>query len=83
MKPNNVKNSEFMSIFYVKPLREYKNPNFGIGERVRISKYDLSSRKGYKPQFTQEIFEIVAIATKKPPTYTNKDEQEEVILENF
>ena len=83
MKPNHVKNSDFMSILYSKPLREHKKPKFGIGERVRISKYDLLFRKGYKSQFTQEIFEIVAIATKKPPTYTIKDEQEEVIRGKF
>ena len=81
MKPNQVKNSDFMSRLYSKTLREYKKPKFGIGDRVRISKYDLLFRKGYKPQFTQEIFKIVAIATKKPPTYTIKDEQEEVIRE--
>ena len=78
MEPNNVKNSDFMSIFYSKPLREYKKPKFGIGDRARICRYNLSFRKNYKPQFTQEIFEIVAIATKKPPTHTIKDEQEEV-----
>ena len=81
MKPNHVKNSDFLSML-CKPLREYKKPKFGIGDGVRISKYDLPFRKGYKPQFTQEIFEIVAIATKKPPTYTIKDEQEEVIRGN-
>ena len=83
MKPNHVKNSDFMSILYSKPLREYKKPKFGIGDRVHISKYYLLFRKGNKPQFTQEIFETVAIATKKPPTYTIKDEQEEVIRGKF
>ena len=83
MKPNHVKNSDFMSILYNKPLREYKKLKFGIEDRVFISKYDLPFKKGYKPQFTQEIFEIVAITTKKPPTYTNKDEQEEVIRGKF
>ena len=68
MKPNHVKNSDFLSILYNKPLRDYKKPKVGIGDRIRISKYDLTFRKGYKPQFTQEIFEIVAIATKKPAT---------------
>ena len=38
MKPNHVKNSDFMSIPMSKPLREYKKPKFGIGDRVRISK---------------------------------------------
>ena len=79
MKPNHVRNSDFMSILYSKPLREYKKPKFGLGVRIRISKYDLTFRKDYKPQFTQEFFEIVAIATKKPPTYTIKDKQKEVI----
>ena len=83
MKPNHVKNSDFLSILYCKPLREYKKPKFGIGDRVRISKYDSPFRRGYKPQFTPEIFEIVAMATKKPPTYTIKDEQEEVIRGKF
>ena len=83
MKPNHVKNSDFMSILYSKQLTEYKKPNFGIGDRILISKYDLLFRKGHKPQFTQEIFEIVAIATKKSPTYTIKDGQEEMIRGKF
>ena len=50
---------------------------------MRMSKYDLPFRKDYKPQITQEFFEIFAIATKKPPTYTIKDAQEEVIRGKF
>ena len=83
MRPNTVKNCDFMSILYSKPLREYKKPTFKIGDRVRIFKYDLPFRKGYKPQFTSEVFEIVAIATRKPPTYTIKDEQGEIIQGKF
>ena len=83
MRPNTVKNCDFMSILYSKPLREFKKPAFKIGDRVRISKYDLPFRKGYKPQFTREVFEIVVIATRKPPTYTIKDEQDEVFQSKF
>ena len=72
-----------MSILYSKLLREFKKPIFKIGERVRISKYDFSFHKGYKPQFTREVFEIVAIATRRPPTYTIKNEQGDVIQGNF
>ena len=79
MRPNTVKKCDFLSILYSKPLREFKKPTFKIGDRVRISKYDLPFRKGYKPPFTREVFEIVAIATRKPPTYTIKNEQGEVI----
>ena len=77
MKPNTVGNCDFMSILYSKPLREFKKPTFKTEDRVRISKYDLPFRKGYKPQFTREVFENVAIAKKKPPTYTIKDEHGE------
>ena len=72
-----------MSVLYSKPLREFKKPTFEVCDRVRISKYDLLFRKGYKPQFTREVLEIVAIATRKPPTYTIKDEQGEVIQGTF
>ena len=83
MKPNTVRNCDFMSLLYSKPLREFKKPTFRIGDRVQNSKYDLPFRKGYKPQFTREVFAIVAIATRKPPTYTIKDEQGEVIQGKF
>ena len=79
MRPNTVNNCDFMSILYSKPLREFKKSTIKNGDRVRISKYDLPFRKGYKPQLTREVFEFVAIATRKPPTYTIKDEQGEVI----
>ena len=78
--PKNVKNSVFLSS---KPLREFRKPQFKIGDSVRISKFDLPFRKGYKPQFTQEVSEIVAISSRKPPTYTIKDEQDEIIRGKF
>ena len=83
MRPNIVKNCDFMSILYSKVLREFKKPTFKIGDRVQISMYDLQFCKGYKSQFTREVFEIVAITTKKPPTYTIKDEQDEIIEGKF
>ena len=77
--PKNVKKSDFLSILYSKPLRDFSKPKFKVGDRVRISKYDIPVRKCFKPQFTKEVFEIVAISSKKPPTYTIKDEQDEII----
>ena len=72
-----------MSILYSKSLPEFKKPAFKIGNRVRISKYDLRFRKCYKPQFTRKVVGIVAIATRKPPTYTIKDERDEIIQGKF
>ena len=50
--PKNVKKCDFLSIPYSKPLREFRKLKFKIEDRVRISKYDLLFRKGYKSQFT-------------------------------
>ena len=73
--PKNVKNSDFFSSLQSKPLREVRAPKSRIGGRVRISKYDLPFRKRYRPELTRQVIEIVAIATRRPPTYTIKDEQ--------
>ena len=63
--PKNLKNSDFLSILYSKPLGDFRNPQFKVGDRVRIWKYDLPFMKGYEPLFTQEVFEIAAISSKK------------------
>ena len=81
--PKNVKNSDLLSILYSKPLRESRKPKSEVGDRVPISKYDLSFSKVSEPQFTKEVFEFVAISSKKHPTYTIKDEQDEIIRGNF
>ena len=83
MRPNTIRNCDFMSILHSKPLLEYKKPVFKTGGGVRISKHDLPFRKNYKPQFTREVFEIEAIATRKPQTYTIKDEQDEIVRGKF
>ena len=63
----NVKNSDFLSILYSKPLQEFRKPKFKVEDRGRILKYDLPFRKGYKPQFTKQVSEIVAISSKNLP----------------
>ena len=83
LKPKNVNNSDFLSILYIKPLREFRKPELKNGDRVRISKYYLPFRKNYNPQFTKEVLEIVANSSKAPPTYTIRDEQDETVRGKF
>ena len=54
-----------------------------FGDRVRISNFDLRLTKGYRPKFTREVFEIVSISSRKPPTYTIKVGQDEIIRLKF
>ena len=64
MVPALVKKSDYLKIFYSKPMKQYSFPKFKIGDNVRISKNNIPFRKGYKPQHTNEVFEIEAISTK-------------------
>ena len=81
--PRDVKNSNFLSILYHKSFKKYTKPKFKIGDEARISKNDIPFRKRYKPQFTNEIFEISALSTKKSPTYIIKDLKKEETLGKF
>ena len=82
-KQKDVKNSDCLSILYSKPLREFSKPKCETGDGVRVSKYDLALRKCYKPLFTKEVFEVVAVFSRKLRTYTIKDEQDEIIRGTF
>ena len=83
MKASNVKGSNFMDVLYSKPFRDFNKPKFKVGYRIRNSKQDLMFRKGYKPQFTNDLFKNVVLATQKSPTNKIQDEQGEVIEGKF
>ena len=53
--------------------------NQSLKPMTEISRYDLPFKESYKPQFTQNFFEIVAIARRKRLIYTPKDEQGEIL----
>ena len=53
-----VKNTDFLSILYNKPLTRYKKTKFKVSDRMRISMNDVSFRKEHKTQFTDEILKF-------------------------
>ena len=63
------------SILYNNPLQTYGKSKFKIGDRARISQYDMEFRKNYKPQFTPKVFGDVAIASRALENFqhTQKD----------
>ena len=65
LRTKSVKKSPFLSILYIKLLRELIKANFRIGDKIRISKLNLPFRNGFKPRFTPEVFKIVAFFLKK------------------
>ncbi|XP_070537234.1 uncharacterized protein [Ptychodera flava] len=62
-------------------------PEFKPGERVRITKYKSTFRKGYLPNWTEEIFIVTkvvyAAGLGTPPIYKIKDLNGEEILSTF
>ena len=64
MKPNDIMNSDLMSIIYSKPLRENENLKFGLEERVRISEYDLPSGKVIEHTLHQKFLKLLPLLLK-------------------
>ena len=90
MAPSKVKNSDVIAIHHnqtaTKQAIQYrvKKPKFKVGDKVRIAKHNLPFRKGYKPQYTEEVFVIREISTFKPVvTYLLKDLNDEDIIGRF
>ena len=60
-----------------------QRPKFKIGDQVRVRRKIETFHRGYKIQFTEELFTIVQIPTDNPPTYVVKDTKNEIILGKF
>ena len=58
------KSDFFLSISYNKSFMTNTESKLKIWDQKRISKNSIPFQKGYKPQFTDQVFEISAIATK-------------------
>ena len=69
--PELVKNENFLQVLYSnRSLPKKRKPKFTIGDKVRLAFDDFSFRKGYKAQFTDEVFRVQKLATSQPvPTY--------------
>ena len=78
LRPVDVKNHDYVYVQHNSTHRQripqWKKPKFKKGDNVRLAYESSPFRKGYKAQFTDQIYEIYSIATKKPiVTYKVKD----------
>ena len=64
MKPVDVRDNTYIG--FKKELNDKKNPKFKFGDHVRISKYKNTFTKGYKPNWSEEIFIIKKIKNTIP-----------------
>lgn len=56
---------------------------FKVGDRIRISRKLKDFRKGYLPNFTEEVFTISKVLETEPVTYKIKDINDEDIIGSF
>ena len=63
--------------------RIVKKHKFRIGDKVRISRLKGLFEKGYLPNWSEEVFEIVEAKDTNPFTYILKDTQGEIIAGSF
>ena len=80
MKPIHFKNDSFAE--YNEESHE-KNPQFKVGDHVRISKYKNIFAKGYTPKWREEIFVMKQIKNTVLWTYVISDLNGEEIVGSF
>ena len=80
MKPIDVGDDSFAK--YNEESNE-KDPNFKVGNHVRISKYKNIFSKGYAPNWSEEIFVVEKIKNTIPSTDVISDLNGKEIVESF
>lgn len=85
MKPKDVKQKHEKQILdrLHKNKTKIINPKFNVNDKVRISKYKGVFKKGYLPNWTNEVFTIFAVKPTKPVTYILQDSKGEILKGGF
>ena len=80
MKPKDVDSDDEAA--YVEESNE-KGARFGVGDRVRISMFKNIFAKGYKPNWSKEIFVVSKVKNTLPWTYELNDLNGAEIIGSF
>lgn len=85
MKPQDVSKKHVKQILsrINKIKRPKKKLKFQIGDSVRISKAKRVFKKGYLPNWTNEVFKVYAIKPTRPVTYILQDHKGEILKGGF
>ena len=84
--PETMTNDDYLLSHYSKnkPKKENSEKKLLVGDPVRLAKKDLPFKKGYKPQFTTEVFIVTKVLTKFPiESYQLHDLKGELIRGHF
>jgi hypothetical protein len=80
-RPNLVNKSNEQDLWQLlyENKNSYKKPKYKIGDMVRISKFKKQFRKGYLPNWSEELFVIVDILHTRPAVYKIADLDNEIL----
>ena len=73
----------YMRLSPDKDMKVKKKPRFAVDDLVRITVKRGDFRKGYRPNFTRELFRVYAILDTDPITYKLEDLNGEEITGSF
>lgn len=81
----NVMNAEnvWRKMYNFPHKQKQRKTKFKVGDMVRISKAKKTFEKGYRPNWTREVFKIVKVYKKERPEYRIQDLMGEDILGKF
>lgn len=68
---------------YGTPMKKPKTYKFHVGDHVRISKARRTFKKGYLPNWSREIFTVIACQSGSPPLYVLQDANGHVLQGRF
>lgn len=83
LAPKDVRKSDVPYLISLQNSNPTCLPKFQTGQQVRIKRKIETFHRGYRIQFTEEIFTIVAVKTLNPPTYSIKDANNQLIQGKF
>ena len=82
MKPVDVKDNTYIDSTEMHSCKEVngKDPKFKVGGHMKISKYKNIFAKGYKKNWSEEVFVIKKVKIRVPWTYVVNDLNGEEII---
>ena len=85
MAPKDVSNRDAIRIINTprKYSEKHMQASFREGDYVRAVLKDTVFRKGYKPQFSREIYQVKSVSVNSPTTYTLQDKTKKVLSPRF
>ena len=76
-KPSNYQ-KVFKNLYFKKVKSRNIEPKYKVGDKVRISKWKGTFKKGYTINWSDKIYTITQIQNTLPPTYKIRDDKEEL-----